>query len=395
MKMTSRVQTGPIKLIHLVRSFRQGGMENGVANLVNHLDRQRFDSAIYVMEEEDDFTKRVHDSSKVVALNQRQGNDPMILFHLARRFCQVQPTIVHTHGWGTLLEGFLAAKLARVPIVVHGEHGTIETRRRNLWVQRLVWPWADQLLSVSEVHRQTLAKKIGVPISRIKVIPNGVDLTRYRSKKASQSWRSRYRIPTDHLVVGSVGRLVEVKQYHHFLMALAMVKRRPEAPPCSGVLVGDGPLRDELTVMANDLGIQNDIYFLGHQDEVPELLSLFDIFVLTSRSEGMSNTILEAMATGLPVVATDVGGASELVLDGETGRLIPPGEPERLAEVLTDLVMTSETRCDMGQRARKRAADVFSLSVMVEAYEALYTQLTDRRRFADRKASFSMATWGR
>ena len=373
-----------IRLIHLVRTFRPGGMENGVANLVNHLDPQRFRSAIYVMADADGFAERVRDPSQVVVLNQRAGNDPKIAFRLARRFRQAQPAIVHTHGWGTLLEGFLAAKLARVPIVVHGEHGSIETRRRNIWVQRLAWPFADQLLSVSENHRRTLAATIGVPPERIKAIPNGVDLTRYRVRSPSQvlALRQRYHIPPDHLVLGSVGRLVEVKQYQHLLMAFAALQRQPASIPCRVVLIGDGPLRGELTALARQLGIQNHVHFLGRQDHVHELLNLLDIFVLTSHSEGMSNTILEAMATGLPVVATDVGGTPELVVDGQTGVLVPPQAPDSLAQALAGLLANPERRGEMGRQARQRVEDIFALSVMVRAYETLYEQLVAARQTA-------------
>jgi len=371
-----------IRLIHLVRTFRAGGMENGVANLVNHLDPQRFHSAIYVMADADGFAERVCDPSQVVVLKQRAGNDPRIAFRLVRRFRQAQPAILHTHGWGTLLEGLMAAKLARVPIVVHGEHGSIETRRRNIWAQRLAWPFADQLLSVSENHRRTLAATIGVPPERIKAIPNGVDLTRYRARSPSRilALRQRYHIPPDHLVLGSVGRLVEVKQYHHLLTAFAALQRQDGVMPCRLVLIGDGPLRDKLTELAQQLGMQDHVHFLGHQDHVHELLNLLDIFVLTSRSEGMSNTILEAMATGLPVVATDVGGTRELVVDGQTGVLVPPQEPDQLAQALAVLLANPARRGEMGRQARQRVEDVFALPIMVRAYETLYEQLVAARR---------------
>lgn len=128
---------------------------------------------------DDAFVQRVHDPHRVVVLNQREGNDPSVIWRLARRLCQAEPDVVHTHGWGTLVEGVLAAKLARVPIVVHGEHGTMETRSRNRWVQRCMWRFANQLLSVSHNHRQTLAQTFAVEPDRIEVIPNGVALDRF------------------------------------------------------------------------------------------------------------------------------------------------------------------------------------------------------------------------
>ncbi len=372
----------PIKLVHLVRDFSHGGMENGVANLVNHHDPNRVQGAIYVMAKADGFVQRVQDPSRLVLLKQRPGNDPSVIWRLARQLRRDRPDMVHTHGWGTLVEGAVAAKLARVPIWVHGEHGTMETRRHNIWVQRFMWRFADPLLSVSENHRQALAQTIGAPAARIRVILNGVALDRFQGQATAsalrQQCRDQMQIPADHVVIGSVGRLVEVKQYHHLITALAGLIHKQM--PVSGVLIGDGPLGSALQEQAQRLGVAEQIHFLGRRDDVPSLLPLLDIFALTSRSEGMSNTILEAMATGLPVVATAVGGTPEMVLDGETGRLVPPQDPQRLEMALTQLLLDAEQRCRMGQQARHRTETRFSLPAMVSAYEQVYEQLY-RQRF--------------
>lgn len=371
------VRTRPIRVIHIVRDFSHGGMDNGVANLVNHHDPDRVQGTIYVLAKADGFVQRVHDSRRVVVLNRCQGNDPLVVWHLARRLRQAKPDVVHTHGWGTLVEGGVAAKLARVPVWVHGEHGTVETRRHNIWVQRIMWRLADQLLSVSENHRQALAQTLGIPAARMRAIPNGVSLDRFQAQATPDTLRRPFRIPADHVVIGSVGRLVEVKHYHHLITALAGLIHKQL--PVSGVLIGDGPLRPALQAQAEALGIAARVHFLGRRDDVPSLLPLLDIFALTSRSEGMSNTILEAMAVGLPVVATAVGGTPEMVLDGETGRLVPPQDPQALEVAFTQLLVDAEQRHRMGQQGRRRAEAMFSLPAMVSAYEQLYEQL-DRQR---------------
>ncbi|ETX01917.1 MAG: hypothetical protein ETSY1_05550 [Candidatus Entotheonella factor] len=372
------MRTGPLQVAHVVRDFSHGGMENGVANLVNHHDPSRVQGTIYVLAKADDFfVQRVHDARRVVLLNRCQGNDPSVIWHLAHRLRQAQPDVVHTHGWGTLVEGGMAAKLARVPVWVHGEHGTMETRRHNIWVQRIMWRLADQLLSVSENHRHALAHAIGAPVARIQAIPNGVALDRFGRQVDAAAWRQSFHIPADHVVIGSVGRLVEVKHYHHLITALAgLIHQRM---PVSGVLIGDGPLRSALEEQAQSLGIAERVHFLGRREDVPSLLPLLDMFALTSRSEGMSNTILEAMASGLPVVATAVGGTPEMVIDGETGRLVPPRDPQALEAALAQLLADADQRRHMGRQARRRAETMFSLPVMIRAYEQLYEQLAGQR----------------
>lgn len=355
-KTKNATTTCPIRLIHIVRDFSHGGMENGVANLINHHDPERVQGTIYVLAQADGFVHRVHDQRRVEVFNRCQGNDPWVVWQLARQLRQAQPNIVHTHGWGTLVEGGVAAKLARVPVWVHGEHGTMETRRRNIWVQRHMWRWADQLLSVSENHRQALAQTIGVPAARIQVIPNGVALDRFQEQATAMAWRKPFGIPADHVVIGSVGRLVGVKQYHHLITALAELIHRQM--PVSGILIGDGPLRMALQEQAQALGMADRVHFLGRRDDVPSLLPLLDIFVLTSRSGGMSNTILEAMATGLPIVATAVGGTPELVVEGETGVLVPLGELQVLVDALTSLLVDAGQRGRMGRQARHRVETI-------------------------------------
>ncbi len=360
----------PLQLVHLVRDFCHGGMENGVVNLVNHHDPSRVQGTIYAMAQaEETFVQRVRHPRRVVVLNQRRGNDPTIIWRLARQLRRDRPDILHTHGWGTLVEGVVAAKLARVPILVHGEHGTMETRPRNIWVQRLMWRLPDQLLSVSENHRQTLAQTIGINPDRIRVIPNGVALDRFHrvDRRATTALRQQFNIPADHVVIGSVGRLVEVKQYPLLITALAGLVR--QQIPVSGVLIGDGPLRSALQAQAQALGITDRVHFLGRRDNVPDLLPLLDIFTLCSRSEGMSNTILEAMAFGLPVVATAVGGTPEMVRHGETGYLVPSQDAQRLEAALRQLLSDADQCQRMGRRGRYRTETMFSLSAMVDAYE--------------------------
>jgi L-malate glycosyltransferase len=315
--------------MHVTYKFGVGGMEVGIAKLVNGLDAARVESSICSSVPGDSLKDRLRPGVKLFELNRRQGNDPALVADLYRLFKRERPHVVHTHRWGTLLEGALAARLAGVPYVVHGEHGTLETRWRNAWIQRRLWHHVDRLLSVSSRLAERMAREIRFPLDRIEVIRNGLDLTRFRPGTDKAAAKRALGISPDRLLIGTVGRTVPVKDHPTFLRALARL--RSAGIDFAGVIAGTGPAFQETLRLAESLDL-HDVQLLGNRDDVDRILGAFDIFVLSSTSEGLSNTIQEAMATGVPVVATAVGGADELVVPGQTGILTPAGDDDAMAE---------------------------------------------------------------
>ncbi|MBI1923530.1 glycosyltransferase [Candidatus Poribacteria bacterium] len=349
-------------------------MENGVANLVNHHNFTCFDPMICTLVGGGALTRRVNTTKvKLIELNKSSGNDPRITIQLWRVFKQEKPHIVHTHAWGTLCEGVIAAKLAGVPVIVHGEHGTIECRKKNIWIQRLLWGATDQVLSVSDMLRKELATEIGFPLEKIKPIINGVDTQKFSVFSNKERLKNTLGKSPDDVVIGTVGRLVPVKDYSTFLKALQILLKAGKE--FHAIFVGDGPLNGELQCLANELRLSKNVTFLGNRHDIPDLLNTMDIFVLTSLHEGISNTILEAMACGLPVVATNVGGTPEIVEDGKTGILVSVQNPDELAGVIEILIENKELRGKMGKQGRRRVEENFSLERMVKNYEGLYLSL--------------------
>ena len=225
----------------------------------------------------------------------------------------------------------MAARLARVPHVVHGEHGTMEVRPRNLRMQRWLWPRTDGVLSVSSRLAERMAAQVGFDLARIRVIPNGVDTGRF-TPASRDSARAAFGLTADDVVIGTAGRLVPVKDQATLIGSLAALRSKGLRFTC--VIAGDGPLHEALTAQSAAAGLADSVRFLGARNDIERVLAACDIFVLSSVSEGMSNTILEAMATGLPVVATRVGGADELVEEGTSGLLVSPQAPQALAGAL-------------------------------------------------------------
>jgi glycosyltransferase involved in cell wall biosynthesis len=240
----------------------------------------------------------------------------------------------------------------------------------------MAWSRVDRMLSVSSRLAERLAAATGFPLQRIHVIRNGVDLSRFGSIDRTAARRT-LGIADEALVIGTAGRLVGVKDHATLLEAFAELARR--RLPFVGLITGDGPLRANLEARAASLGILDHVRFLGHRPDIERIFAALDIFVLSSISEGLSNTVLEAMASGLPVVATRVGGADELVCEGATGFLVEPGSGRALANALEPLVREHSRRIALGREGQRVAREQFSVARMLHDYAAMYRRLETPR----------------
>lgn len=366
-----------LRILHVVHRLGFAGTELGVVKLAQSLDRTRFASGIACCAGAEPALRRPAGVDVFEFDRPGHGNDWRLVVWLSRLCARERPDIVHTHGWATLCEGFAAAALSRVPVVVHGEHGTLETRPRNVRVQRWLWRRAAQVLAVSSCTAGRMARDIGFPIERIHPIHNGVDLHRFQPGNRTAA-RLALGLPPQALVVGTVGRLHPVKDHHTLLAAAAMLRAR--GLRFELVVAGDGPLQAPLRARARELGLNDVVHFLGNRPDAERVLRALDVFVLSSVSEGLPNSVLEAMATRLPVVATRVGGTAECVDDAATGLLVPGGEPDALCEALAALLGDAARRETMGLAGRQRVAALFSLQSMARKYETVYTHVAARAR---------------
>jgi L-malate glycosyltransferase len=372
------LQRNRLNIMHVVYSLETGGLENGVVNLCNRLDKERFAPSICVFRSGGVLESRVKaDGVKLLATKAFFGTDPTLPFRLAWQLQRLRIDILHTHSWGTLVEGVAASKLARTPLVIHGEHGVMEERPRNVAIQRWLWSQTQQIMAVSAPLADRMAKIINYPRNRIQVILNGVDAECFRPRPENRSeWRQRLGLPDDGFVIGMVARLVPVKNHLGMLRALALLKERGIIATLA--LAGSGPLGESLMRTAHELNIHEQVRFLGDVSQVERFLNTLDVFVLNSLSEGMSNTILEAMACGIPVVATAVGSNASLVEEGKTGRLIAVDDAAALALALEKLMREPSLRAAMGKNARARIENHFSIDRMVREYEELYLRKSER-----------------
>ena len=371
-----------IKLAHLVANLGPAGKELGILKLIENLDREIFDTTLIVLNIIN--TEGTLDLSrfKIVHLNVSYGNQLYTPFKLGKALKEFDFDIIHTHSWGTLVEGIIGAKIAKVPVVIHGEHGTFPEKFPHKYIQRFFWGRADQVLSVSGVLRNKLSAVTKFPARKIKVILNGVEQERFfPSEELRNAFRQTFNFKADDFIVGTVGRLHYIK--NNAMLVRAVAKLRDEDENVKVVFVGGGNTFDEnrkrLDKLTQDLGISDRIHFLGFNKNVNMILNGMDIFTLTSFSEGCSNVIQEAMFTGKVVIATNVGGNPELVQNGQTGILVESDNHKQLYEAIKKLKNDPSSLKIMGTEARQYALKNFSLEPMIKGYEQIYIESLQKK----------------
>ena len=387
----------PLRIAHIVDVLALAGMEYGVVKLVNRLDPDRFRSIIVCMRHQREDVKALlsHDVA-VFEMRKESGRNWSVIGRLAALFREQEIDLVHSHNWSTFLYAVCAARLAGVPIVIHGEHGKDDTLRhpKRVLGSRLLAMGADRVCAVSRDLAEEVVRDWKVPADRVRWIPNGVDLDAFGGDDRSEALRGELGLTPEDRVVMNTGGFRSVKDHATLLRAFALVHRTE--PRARLLLIGQGSPenpRGGLDREAESLGVGAAVRFAGVRHDIPRLLRTCDVYVNSSRYEGMSNTILEAMAAGRPVVATAVGGNPDLVGDGVTGYLVPAVEPEAMARRILELLNDAAIRERMGAAGRARMEAVHSMPGMIRAYAALYSELAleRERRIRNRKRRASPA----
>ncbi len=353
-----------LRILHLTQGLEVGGQEKLLVEFARHADRARFDLHFVCLGERGALARDIEACGwKVTALDRPGGLRPGLVPVLARLFRHWRADVVHTHDDRPLLYGAPAAWLARVPRLVHTKHygQAAHITPRQTLLSALAARLTDRFVCVScDSARAAVGQ--GVPADRVCTFWNGIDLTRFD-----------YAGPRPDGSAVTVARLSPEKDIATLLRAAAQVAR--DFPGLRLEIAGKGPCLPELRQLAAERGLGECVTFLGEVHDVPELLARAALFVLPSRTEGISLTLLEAMARGLPVVATRVGGNPEVVAEGETGLLVAPADPHQLAVAMLALLRDPHRRECMGRGGRRRVEAHFEVRGMLARYEGLYEQL--------------------
>lgn len=372
-----QVRSAPL-IAHVIHRLAIGGLENGLVNLVNNPSSGRYRHAIICLTDFTAFRTRIHRRDvDVRGLHKAEGFDVRVYREFWRVIRELKPAIVHTRNLSALEFQWVAA-MAGVQGRIHGEHGwdTADLTGRNLryvMLRKFCRAVVGRYIALSRDIESWLIETIGVAPERIAQIYNGVDARRFSPATTTASGRCA-PFSADDIVFGTVGRLESVK--NPLLLADAFVMLVNSAPQLRSKLrlaiVGDGSLRGALEERLEQAGLRGQAWIPGAMDDIPSALRAFDVFVLPSLNEGISNTILEAMASGLPVLATRVGGNPELVREGVTGGLVSPGDASALAAAMLQYARSEELRKSHGGAGRERVLAEFSLESMTAAYLNTY-----------------------
>ena len=367
-------------VLHVMYRFDTGGLENGVVNLINHMPSQAYRHAVLALTEVTDFSQRIQRRDvEFISLRKPPGHGVWQYAKLFKLFRQLRPAIVHSRNLAAL-EVQLPAWAARAPVRIHGEHGRDvgDLDGNNVTYQRVrrfYKPFVHHYLALSRDLAGYLADKIHVPQTQITQACNGVDTQKFRPATAGAEAIAGCPFdPAQHWLVGTVGRMQTVKD--QLTLAQAFVQALALAPELTQrlrlLMVGAGPLRAEALALLDAAGVAHLAWLPGERSDVADIMRGLHAFALPSLAEGISNTILEAMASALPVIATDVGGNADLVVPQQTGYIVPRANPEAMARGLIDMAMRPSQAQAMGEAGRQRVLANFSMQAMVSTYQSVY-----------------------
>jgi len=361
---TSKTSKRTLRVCHVSLTLKTGGLERILADIARHHHPETCIPEFLAIREVGRFAKEIEQTGCPVHLLQPAGRIGLIR-QMVRLFRSGRFDVVHTHNTYPHLYASIAAKLAGVPVVVNTRHGQ---RAGHGWKSSTQFRWAsrlvDRIVAVSDDAARLCVDVDRVSAKKVTRIWNGIDIDDFA-----------FTGPANSPTAISVARLSAEKDFPTLLNSVAIARR--DVPELVLKMVGDGPERSRLESLTRELGIVSHVEFLGERTDVPSLLSQAGFFVSSSLTEGISLTLLEAMAVGLPVVATSVGGNAEIVAEGVTGSLVPPSNPDALAAAIVETCRHPERWSVLGKAGRDRVGEHFEVKRMVSDYEGLYWKLVD------------------
>ena len=366
----------PVNVLRIIPSLEMGGVERTLTSILPRLDKKKYKVYLCCLFKRDKLADTMESLNipiikfKMRARLDFDGKYIIGILRLAYLMKKMQIDIVHTHLYRANIAGRIAAKLAGVPVIIANEHNIDSWKKLPQKLNdRVLAGITNKIIVVSNAVKDFYINKIGIPEDKITTIYNGVDIPKFQTHVDINKKKKEFGIKSSEKVITIIGRLHQQKGHCYFLKAAQIIVKKK--PNVKFLIVGDGPLGSQLRDMSNDLKISKNVIFTGLRNDIPQILAMSDISVLTSLREGFSITVLESMAAGKPVIATNVGGNNEIIEHGKTGFIIPTQSPKDLALYGLKLINDKELARNMGQEAKKKVLN-FSIDKMVKKTENLY-----------------------
>ena len=361
-----------LKLMQITHDLAIGGLQRVVVNICKNIDREKFDISVLCLRDLGEFVPEVESMGiKVYFLPQKNGTDYLSFLKVAKILRREKPDVIHTHNTQPFVDGTIGALMSGVKTIIHTDHArNFPDKRRYMYGEWLMSHFAYKVVGVSEHTSKNLIKYEKISRKKILIIPNGIDGNRFSININKQAKRKELGVHGSGPIIGLGVRLTEGKGINYLLQAMPDIIKK--FTDITLVIAGDGPAADKLKKQTVELGITRNVLFLGPRLDIPELLKVFDIYVLPSLSEGLPMVLLEAMAAGCPIVATNVGGIPTLIKHGDNGSMVEPKNPEALASEIIKLLSSQELRSQYSKKALETFQENYSADIMTRKYEQLY-----------------------
>lgn len=361
------------KVVHVTFDMRIGGAEQVIYNLIENTDKSKYDLSIICLDQPiGPFGRKLQERGyKITSFNRKPGFDMSLIRDIRHYVKSHDVDVLHCHQYTPYIYGLLGAAFTKAKVVFteHGRFYPDERKFKRVLLNPFLNLFTDYVTAISSATRDALVEFENFPREKIRIIYNGIDDSRYVLHE-DKSLRQSLGIKEGALILGTVARLDPIKNQKMMIKALKIIQQN--YPETFLLIIGDGPERGKLESLASQLNLSSRVLFTGFKEDVHQYLNIMDIFLLTSFSEGTAVTLLEAMASGLPCIVTNVGGNPEIVQDGETGFVIPSDDEKALSEKICILFSNIDLMKRMGKAGRKRFEDNFTVDRMVSAYEAMY-----------------------
>jgi glycosyltransferase involved in cell wall biosynthesis len=358
-----------LRVCHVIGSLQYGGAERQVVNLINNLNVESKFLIILTNHRDHGFYRLLGNEIRQFYVSIKLRYFYYYIIKLAKVLRQNRIDVLQTHMYWANLYGALAGRIAGVPVIITTEHGQDQEKRKwHYWIEKhIITRLSDKRICVSRDILNIRRDREGIPETKLVCLPNAVDIPNQIEKKGNQR-----------VIIGAIGRFVEAKDYSNLIKAAGILRKK--RVNFELYILGDGPLRKELEAEQIKLGLESVVKMPGFQDNIDEWLLKFDLFVISSVSEGQPLVLLEAMSYGLAIVATNVGGIPDTLKDGEEGLLVKPGNPDLLAAAMEKLIDNELLRKSFGRKAKERVERDFSIEAICNQYEKLYLSTWDSKK---------------